>query len=236
MSTKTLLENAYQQVGRLRPVMALKDTLVRLRKERRLSQADLAKKVGVRQNTIASIETGNTTKTKYLPDIARVLRVSIDELDPPTAQAAPAKPESAIPGGELMGQRDFPIYASAEGGQGQIVLSSEPVDWAPRPGPVAQVKGAYGLYIVGDSMVPEFRPGDTAIVNPNLPVVPDSACIFYAEKSGEARATIKYLRRITAESWHVSQWNPPDDMKRDFTLPRREWGVCHRVLGKFSRR
>ena len=67
-------------------------------------------------------------------------------------------------------------------------------------------------------------------------VVADSACIFYAEKSGEARATIKYLRRITADSWHVSQWNLPDDMKRDFTLPRREWGVCHRVLGKFSRR
>ena len=94
--------------------------------------------------------------------------------------------EADIPASALMGDRDFPIHASAEGGPGQIIVSTDPVDFMPRPSPVAQVKGAYGLYVTGESMVPEFEPGDVAIINPHLPIVSDVSCIFYAEREGSA--------------------------------------------------
>ena len=85
-------------------------------------------------------------------------------------------------------------------------------------------------------MIPEFEPGDLAIVNPHLPPIAGVTCIFYEEKGGEARATIKRLRRQTQDAWLVRQWNPPDGKKEDFALRRADWPICRRTVGKHSRR
>jgi phage repressor protein C with HTH and peptisase S24 domain len=106
----------------------------------------------------------------------------------------------------------------------------------PRPSPVAGVRDAYAVYITGGSMVPEFEPGDLAIVNPNLPPIAGVTCIFYGEIAGTAHATIKRLRRQTSDAWLVRQWNPPEGMEADFSLPRSDWPICHRTVGKHSRR
>ena len=60
--------------------------------------------------------------------------------------------------------------------------------------------------------------------------------VFYAERAGEARATIKHLRRSNAEKWLVSQWNQPAGQDNDFALSRKDWQWAHRVIGKYSRR
>lgn len=209
------------------------DALIKAREAKGLSQPGLARAVGCSQQLIGALETGTTLTTKFLPRIALVLAVNPGDLDPDWGTAPTTGP---IPERSLMTpERDFPIHASAEGGPGEIIRSSDPVDWVPRPAPVANVRNAYGLHIVGESMVPEFEPGDIALINPALPIIGNTTCIFYAEREGEARATIKRLRRATAESWHVRQWNPPAGTKEDFLLSRREWGLCHRVLGKYSR-
>lgn len=231
MSNNALFALGYQQFGSIAP-MSLKENLIRFRTAKGWSQADLATKIGVRQNTVASIETGATIRTKYLADLARVLGVTVDELDPPAGGAgAPAQP-LAPP--SLYGARDFPVYASAEGGPGEIIRSTEPIDWVPRPAP-AQTPDAYCILISGESMSPEFRPGDSAIVNPRLPIIGGEVYVFFRELQGEARATIKQLRRQSADSWLVSQHNPPPGQKADFSLPRREWQWAHRVVGKYSR-
>jgi transcriptional regulator with XRE-family HTH domain len=210
------------------------DKFLAARKAAALSQLELARRSGVSQQLIAAIEKGGTRSTKFLPHIARALSVAPGDID--TDWRDPPVEGGVIPGKVLVGNRDFPIHSSAEGGQGQIIVSSDAVDFMPRPSPVAQVKDAYGVYITGESMVPEFEPGDIAIVNPHLPIVSDVTCIFYAEQDGTARATIKRLRRQTADSWLVKQWNPPSGAKHDFALPRKEWWTCHRTLGKYSRR
>ena len=92
------------------------------------------------------------------------------------------------------------------------------------------------MYITGESMIPEFEPGDLAIVNPHLPPIAGVTCIFYGEEDGEARATIKRLRRQRQDAWLVRQWNPPEGMKEDFALRRADWPICHRTVGKHSRR
>lgn len=203
------------------------------------SQALLANRVGISQPAIKKIEDGVTTHSKFLPKIAQLLELDLSELDetlrPQLIPPIDAMP-GIIPGAKLMGQVDFPVHASAEGGRGQIIISSDPVDFMPRPAPLVHVPNAYGLIITGTSMEPEYRHGDTALINPHLPSVSGEVHVFYAEREGSARATIKLLRRAKEEKWQVRQHNPPTDMPHDFELSRREWQWAHRVVGKYSRR
>jgi phage repressor protein C with HTH and peptisase S24 domain len=197
------------------------------RERRGWSQADLAHRVGISQVAVKKIEGGETKQSKYLPRVCLELGLDLAEVDPTLSRKS-----DPLDKGDILDRRsDFAIYAAAEGGPGEIIVSSDPVDWHPRPQPLANVKDAYGLYVVGNSMAPEYRPGDIALVNPNLPVVGDEVYIFYAEREGEARATIKHLRRALADKWFVSQHNKP----KDFELSRKEWQWAHRVIGKYSR-
>jgi phage repressor protein C with HTH and peptisase S24 domain len=207
---------------------------VRLERERRgWSQAQLANRVGISQPAIKKIESGEIRQSKFLPKIAQVLGVRLEELDPSLPGVdLPPLPEPR----RILGERDFPIHSSAQGGPGQIIVTHDPVDFITRPAPLIHVRDSYGILITGTSMEPEFREGETALVNPHLPVISAEVYIFYAEKAGEARATIKYLRRAAQEKWLVSQHNPPEGMAKDFTLSRREWQWAHRVIGKYSQR
>jgi phage repressor protein C with HTH and peptisase S24 domain len=51
---------------------------------------------------------------------------------------------------------------------------------------------AYGVKVVGDSMIPMFRPGRKVVVSPNLPVANGDA-VYVQLKSGER--LIKIARR-----------------------------------------
>lgn len=204
------------------------------REARGWSQKDLADRVGISQVAIQKIESGKTTQSKFLPKIAQVLDLDLALLDQSL--------QTSRPGGEFEkpfvteGRPDFRVYASAEGGPGEIIRSTEPVDFIPRPTHLVHVRDAYGLLVTGSSMAPEYKNGEMAIIEPSLAVVPDEVYIFYAEKDGEARATIKHLRRATADRWLVMQHNPPEGMPSEFSLPRPEWGTAHRVTGKRTRR
>jgi phage repressor protein C with HTH and peptisase S24 domain len=203
------------------------------REKRGWSQKDLADRANVSQVTIVKIESGATAHSKYLPKIAQILELDLADLD--LTLKGVALPGEGRPFVESI-RPDFGVYASAEGGPGEIIRSSEPVDFIPRPSHLVHVKDAYGLLVTGNSMAPEYKNGETAIVEPRLPIVPDEVYIFYAEMDGEARATIKHLRRATAERWLVTQHNPPEGLAKDFTLSRKEWGIAHRVTGKMARR
>jgi transcriptional regulator with XRE-family HTH domain len=207
----------------------------RKREELGWSQAQLGNRVGISQPAIKKIEAGDSRHSKFLPKIAQVLAIPLSDLDLSLSGVVPAPAAEAMPGGRILGERDFPVHASAEGGPGQIIVSHEAVDFMARPAPLIHVRDSYGLLITGTSMEPEYRQGDTALVNPHLPVIPGEVYIFYGEKAGEARATIKFLRRATTDKWLLSQHNPPDGMTKDFTLTRREWQWAHRVIGKYSR-
>jgi len=207
----------------------------RKREEQGWSQAQLGNRVGISQPAIKKIEAGDSRHSKFLPKIAQVLGIPLSDLDLSLSGGVPAPASESMPAGRIQGERDFPVHASAEGGPGQIIVSHEAVDFMARPGKLIHVRDSYGLLITGTSMEPEYRQGDTALVNPHLPVIQGEVYIFYAEKAGEARATIKFLRRASADKWLLSQHNPPDGMAKDFTLTRREWQWAHRVIGKYSR-
>jgi phage repressor protein C with HTH and peptisase S24 domain/DNA-binding XRE family transcriptional regulator len=196
-----------------------------------LSQAEVARRAGTNQQTVDRIESGKIQHSRFLVPIAAALGLRLDDvLDVPAQQV----PRTGAPA--LVGAKDLPVHGAAEGGRGTLIVTSDPVDFEWRPAPLAGVRDAYGLIVVGTSMVPEYEPGDVALVHPHLAPTRDVTCVFYAEAPGEVRATIKRLTRVTETAWHVHQWNPPEGQKADFTLQRREWTKCHRILGRYNRR
>jgi transcriptional regulator with XRE-family HTH domain len=142
----------------------------RRREELGLSQAQLGNRVGISQPAIKKIEAGDSRHSKFLPKIAQVLQIPLGDLD--ASLSGVVVPPVAGGGARILGERDFPVHASAEGAPGQIIVSAEPVDFTARPAPFIHVRDAYGLFITGTSMEPEYRRGDTALVNPHLPVIP----------------------------------------------------------------
>lgn len=234
MSTNNLFGPPYQEFGRSASAMAAKkqdqltgEEVARRRDALGWSQAALAKKIGVRQNTIAQIELGRTKKSKHLPDIARVL-------DDPTEQShQPVKEAVTIQGEHLVGIRDLPLFAAVEAGDGMLVMGSDPIGWERRPAPLADIRGGYGLIVVGESMAPALRPGDVAHIHPHLPPRPEDIVVFVSERDGEMFATIKEYVGQTSEYWKVKRYKPQE---RTFTLKKTEWRVHGVMVGTYRRR
>lgn len=203
------------------------------REKRELSQAQLGRLIGIKQASIQAVEKGETARSKFLPEIVRELGIAPGDVGLPPDPPGNVSPTALPAVGDPYGPKDFQIYSAAEGGPGEILRSVDPVDWWPRPIEVQRVTGAYGMYIVGTSMEPEFEPGHVAVINPNLPHVGGKPYIFYAEtEDGSVRATVKRLRHQTGDAWHVTAHNPGDGQKADFTLPRSLWKVAHRIVGR----
>jgi DNA-binding XRE family transcriptional regulator len=209
--------------------MSLADNVRKFRNRLGLSQKALADAIGVRQNTIAAIESGDTQRTRYLADIARVLQVNITDLVP----ASGPSEGFAIPRSDLIGARDLDLYGSVEAGEGGIVRSNEPVDRIKRPAPLANVRDGYGVIVVGESMVPLLRPGDVVLVHPHLPPKPEDLCLFISETEGEFKATIKEFRGQTKDLWKVRRYQPAE---RDYPLKKKDFAKCQVVVGIYKRR
>lgn len=135
-------------------------------------------------------------------------------------------------GAALAGERDLPVFGTAQGGKGAVVLSNDAVDYVSRPTSLLRVKDGYGVIVTGESMSPEHKPGSTALVNPNLPPRSGDTCIFRNHADdGSVLMCIKELVRQTDNLWYVKQHNP----KKSFTLKKAEWQVCHVTVGNYFR-
>lgn len=226
--------------------MAWYDVIHDLRKERGWSQSDLARAAGISQAALAKIEKGAVRETKALPAIAKALGVTVYRINPdlpqPSLLEAYAnmdleKAEKLANDPRILARvagvgGEVPVYQAVEGGPGEMILEKEPIDYVARPEPLNGVKEGYLVEITGESMVPEFWPGERAIVNPKAPRVLHEPYIFYTNDAHNDRAMIKRLIRVTQDAWTVQQWNP----EQSFELDREEWQKCHRVIGKYGRR
>ncbi|HEV7415803.1 MAG TPA: S24 family peptidase [Tianweitania sediminis] len=139
-----------------------------------------------------------------------------------------------IPGEQLVGAtKDLPVFVGAQGGDGHLVVTPDPVEYRKRPGPLEDVPNGYGLLIHGESMVPAYRPGQIALVNPNLPPARDEDVILFHLHADENREVIiKHLVAFNAREWRLEQYNPA----KDFTELRADWPICHRVVGRYNTR
>ena len=137
------------------------------------------------------------------------------------------------PGADLFGDADLPVFGTAQGGRGALIVTDRAVDWVVRPAPLLRVRDGYGMIVTGDSMDPAAKSGSTALVNPHLPPRPGDVCIFRSHADdGDVTVCIKELVRFTDDAWYVKQYNPA----KSLILKRSEWQVCHVTVGNYSGR
>lgn len=194
-----------------------------------MSQEDLARESGVSQGTIDKIENDRTKKSKFLPEVFAALGLPLSELSTPAgdiSRAVGLTPLTAKP------SHMAPIFGTAEGGNGNIQITSDPVEYIPTPHALVNVRGAYCVIISGESMVPSFRPGQLALVHPYLPPRPGEDVILYMDhENGDSQVIIKHLVKVKSDCWVVEQFNPPKTME----LKKTEWAKCHIVVGKYNK-
>ena len=207
-----------------------------------MTQQQLAEKAGVPQSLISGLEAGSRKSTRSLFEIARALEISIAQLDErfndvdyPGWTNKIRKPDvmGFQPPPILMNERDrMPVYAATEGGDGHLVVSTDEIDRVPRPYTLENIPEAYAILVTGESMIPAYKPGDYAWVNPRLPPMKGHDCILYSvNENDEAVATIKEMVSWNASTWTVCQHNPA----KTFPLERGVWNKHHRVVGNFRR-
>lgn len=206
----------------------------------------LEKEIAARGLDMKAVSLGADLGATYVRDalkrgrggkVAELRKIAVYLGHPPNWLIEDGEPSAGIyrPPPTFMNERDtMPVFASAEGGEGAIIVSTSEIDRVPRPYTLEGINDAYAILITGESMVPAYEPGDFAWVNPRLPPQRDTDCILYEldGKTGEGRASIKRLVSWTAKTWNLKQWNP----KREFSLDRASWSQHHRVVGNFRRR
>jgi phage repressor protein C with HTH and peptisase S24 domain len=141
---------------------------------------------------------------------------------------------STVTGDLLVGARDFPIYAAAQGGNGHMIVHTDVMEYVKRPVILEGVPDSYGILIVGDSMVPAYRPMDMALIHPRRPPERDTDVVLYDQdhRTGEAKSMIKRLIGFNDRSWKLEQYNPA----KTFSEHRADWPICHQVVGMYKGR
>lgn len=147
--------------------------------------------------------------------------------------AAWTQPFNPEPAGHLVGHKNLPVYAAAMGGDGHVIVTFDAIDYVKRPAILETVRDAYSVYIVGESMIPAFRPGDLSLIHPHLPPSRETdVVLFHLPPENEAECMIKRLIGISDRNWRLEQYNE----FKQFDASRADWPVCHRVVGKYSAR
>ena len=95
------------------------------RELKRWSQESLAREAGgVGQSTIDRIEKGQFKRMPSdLPAICAALGIPLPDLDGRGGATVPG-----VAGMRINSNRDFAVYASAEGGPGEIIRSTDPIE------------------------------------------------------------------------------------------------------------
>ncbi len=208
-----------------------------------LTQQEVADHLAISRVNISTWENNITQpESQRIPQLAALLDVTASWLlsrmgDDPAMDKKGQRTRQRvqiIPGEQLISLEKMPVYAAAQGGDGHVIISFDAVDWVKRPAELESVKGGYGLLVAGESMVPAFRSGDMALVNPHLPPAREKNVILYhtPPNGGDVEAIIKQLNSWNDREWNLQQWNPV----REFSEFRQEWPICHRVVGRYDAR
>jgi phage repressor protein C with HTH and peptisase S24 domain len=119
----------------------------------------------------------------------------------------------------------IPIRSAARGGSDQeMFLGDGPIGYTPRPANLDGVRGAYAIYMVGDSMEPRYQQGWLLHVNPFKPPTRGRDVVVYKK---DQAVLIKQFARWEGDDLVLQQLNPPDTLR----VPRADISECHLVVG-----
>lgn len=188
-----------------------------------MSQYELADAIShlgfkIGQSAIGNLESGKTQTPRFLHELSLALNVSTEWLrygtNTKVAQEGAHKPEVraaavSIPTIDSM-PRDLPVLGTVSGGNGQVQMRGEAIDFVRRPPSLTGRADIFGLYVEDVSMVPAFHPGDLVIVERRRPRIGDHCIVeFQDDAKSEQRAIIKKLAAQTGTTIRLEQYNPP---------------------------
>lgn len=163
---------------------------------------------------------------KQLPEdvrlrLAPLLRCSPDDLREGAAPVSTETGAQFAPGvivPEISSMpRNLPVFGTTAGGNGDgatIINQGDVVDYVRRPPGLVGNSKAYGLYIEGDSMEPQFEHGALILVDPGRKPRPgDRVVLVLVKDGGEEISYVKQLVRIASDRVIVRQFNPPKELE-----------------------
>lgn len=208
-------------------VMSVGDRIRSEREARGWSQADLGRRVGISQASINKIENGQTTKSKWLPELMVVLNI-------PTAGSQPEAPIDGAPEDlALLRQQmpqDIPVKGVAVGGSdADFSFNGTVSDYVRRPPGLNKHNGVYAVYVTSDSMSPRFEPSDLLYVSSlRPPAIGDYVVVeLHPEEDGSpGKGFIKRLVKRSASIVRLHQFNPDTDIEIETATIRS----IHRVF------
>lgn len=206
-------------------------TVRRIRHERGLSQAELARATGTSQQSINRIENDHVRSSRWVGVIADYLGIDRAIAPKDIRSTAPA-PNASPPVPVDYPKSRIPMLGAGSGGtDGRFVLNGSRVLEALCPPQLVGVPDAYGVFVHGTSMEPRYHPGEAVFVNPHLPVRQgDYVVVQIASDDGsdELDGYIKRFVSMNANDLVLEQYKRRDDTAPD--KPDRE-----RYLLRFSR-
>ncbi|MBP2228019.1 phage repressor protein C with HTH and peptisase S24 domain [Azospirillum agricola] len=212
-------------------------TMRELRQAAGLSQEKLAELAGTSQPQINKLETGQRKMTvDWAVKLAQPLGVEptvLLGLDPAPPAAAPARPRTApppllrpMPSPPAAVAEPMPVRAAARGGVDQeMFLEDGPIDWVAKPDYLKNARDPYAMYVVGESMMPRFRPAQLLHVNPHKPPAAGSGVVVV--KRSKAVLVKEFVRRLP-DGIVLREYQPDD---REFTVADTELDTIHTVVG-----
>lgn len=198
-----------------------------------LSEAELARRVGVTQQAINSVANGNTKRPRYIGEIAKALDTTVDWLLNGTGIGPVAedghKSNAVMPPLHtdfIPGPQDLPIRGNVRGGSEGLFFDNGDIQgMAHRPGNLTGVPNAFACYVTGDSMEPRYFEGELLYINPIKPVKPGD---FVLVEMFDHQAFIKRLIRRTADKVIVAQYNP----QKEYDYPADQVKRIYKVVGQ----
>lgn len=241
-------------MARLLLMKTLAEQVIEWRNATGLSQTELAEFMGVKQQAIQQLESGTTKRPKYLIELLtffaeRLPERHIFEMYPVLREVKKplaVAPETALPlevrdrtqrfqviprgSDQPIEKKDLPVYASAAGGEGEVMVSYDPIEWIARPETLEKVRDAYALYVVNDSMEPKVSSGDIVKVHPTRPPRRGNMVVVVLRdrsdaETGERRCLVKDLVSRDLQHTVLRQHNP----FREFDIPEADIESVHLV-------
>ncbi len=214
-------------------------TMRELRQAAGLSQEKLAELAGTSQPQINKLETGQRKMTvDWAVKLAQPLGVEpavLLGLDLPATPvtARPARPAMPallrtppVGAQQVQAAASMPVRAAARGGVDQeMFLEDGPIDWIARPDYLKNARDPYAMYVVGESMMPRFRPAQLLHVNPHKPPAPGAGVVVV--KRNKAVLVKEFVRR-GPEAVVLREYQPAD---REFAVPLEDLDTLHTVVG-----
>ena len=125
---------------------------------------------------------------------------------------------------------DVPVMGTAAGSltRGAFQFEGGVVDYVRRPPALSSAKDVYALYVEGESMVPQYHPGELIYIHPHRPARIGDIVVVQC-RNGEhspEEASLGIYRRRTEKSFVLGKHNPVSEVE----LNRSHVIAVHRVL------